>query len=329
MPEDTNRSGVLLFSESPEVCGELLAVGRELAGRMHAPVTVAALGSNVKQLLEESLAYGADEVIVVQPRDGAVADAESTVPGLCEIIRVTNPSVLLIGGTRAGADIAARVSQTLRVPCASNCIALQLDDHQNLRIERRIYGGRFVARQLLSVAPRVATVQPKRFARPDKTEVHGRIREIAVDVPPSTLKTVSMSQRSRSQVDVTKAEIIVSAGRGLKKMEDLQMLEKLAQLLGGVLAGSRPLTGDMDWMSVDRRIGLSGQTVKPNLYLACGISGQIEHIVGMKGARTVVAINNDPKAPIHGESDYSIIGDLYEIVPALIRACEGKISKMA
>jgi electron transfer flavoprotein alpha subunit len=107
------------------------------------------------------------------------------------------------------------------------------------------------------------------------------------------------------------------------------MLEKLAQLLGGVLAGSRPLTGDMDWMSVDRRIGLSGQTVKPNLYLACGISGQIEHIVGMKGARTVVAINNDPKAPIHGESDYSIIGDLYEIVPALIRACEGKISKMA
>ena len=123
-------------------------------------------------------------------------------------------------------------------------------------------------------------------------------------------------------MDISRAEVIVSAGRGVKAMDDLKQLERLALLLGGTLAGSRPLTGDVDWLPVDRRIGLSGQTVKPNLYIACGISGQIEHIVGMKGTRTVVAINNDPKAPIHGEADYSIIGDLYEVVPALIQACE-------
>ncbi|MGE5116498.1 MAG: electron transfer flavoprotein subunit alpha/FixB family protein, partial [Betaproteobacteria bacterium] len=134
--------------------------------------------------------------------------------------------------------------------------------------------------------------------------------------------TVSVNPRSRSLVDISKAEVIVSAGRGVKRKEDLEQLERLATLLGGVLAGSRPLTGDVDWLPVDRRVGLSGQTVKPNLYIACGVSGQIEHIVGMKGARTVVAVNNDAKAPIHGEADYSIVGDLYEIVPALIKACE-------
>jgi electron transfer flavoprotein alpha subunit len=123
-------------------------------------------------------------------------------------------------------------------------------------------------------------------------------------------------------VDDTTAEIMVAAGRGVWRVVDLALLEQLAQALGGVLAGSRPLTGDLDWLPVDRRIGLSGQTVKPNLYIACGISGQIEHLVGIKGARTVVAINNDPKAPIHAEADYSIVGDLYDIVPALIQQCE-------
>jgi len=104
--------------------------------------------------------------------------------------------------------------------------------------------------------------------------------------------------------------------------KDVGRCLRFVNLLEGVVAGSRPLTGDVDWLPVDRRIGLSGQTVKPNLYIACGISGQIEHIVGIKDSRTVVAINNDPKAPIHMESDYSITGDLYEIVPALIAACE-------
>jgi electron transfer flavoprotein alpha subunit len=134
------------------------------------------------------------------------------------------------------------------------------------------------------------------------------------------VRTQTISPRVRSAVDVTKANVIVAAGRGVKKKEDLALLEKLATALGAVLAGSRPLTGDVDWLPIDRRIGLSGQTVKPNLYIACGISGQIEHIVGMKGARTVVAINNDPKAPIHAEADYSIVSDLYDVIPAFLEA---------
>ena len=319
-----DSGGVLVFSEHPETAGELLTLGRELASRLHTALIVVAAGSNTPDLIDEGLARGADHVLAVRDSKsgGDVAD-ESIPAALGEAIRASTPAIVLMGATRTGAEFAARLAQMLKIPCASSCVSLELDDAGNLRIERRVYGGRFVSRQLLNAAPRLATVPPKRFPRANRiTLANARIRELRVELPASRIKTVGVNPRSRSQVDISKAEVIVSAGRGVKSMGDLQQLEQLAQLLGGVLAGSRPLTGDVDWLPVDRRIGLSGQTVKPNLYIACGISGQIEHLVGMKGARTVVAINSDAKAPIHGEADYSIIGDLYEVVPALIRAVE-------
>ena len=322
--QDSKSGGVLLFSENPETVGELLTLGRELASHLHRPLIVTAVGRNARALLDEGLARGADEVLAVRDSqgDGIVAD-ESIATALSEAIRASAPAVVLVGATRTGAELAARTAQMLQIPCASSCVALEMDDAGNLSIDRRVYGGRFVSRQLLNTAPRMATVPPKRFPRAEKvSESHGSIRELQVELPAPRIKTVSLNPRLHSQVDISKAEVIVSAGRGVKNIEDLKQLEQLALLLGGALAGSRPLTGDVDWLPVDRRIGLSGQTVKPNLYIACGISGQIEHIVGMKGARTVVAINNDAKAPIHGEADYSVIGDLYEIVPALIQACE-------
>ncbi|HUY81484.1 MAG TPA: electron transfer flavoprotein subunit alpha/FixB family protein [Acidobacteriaceae bacterium] len=328
--QNGGSGGVLLFSENPETVGELLTLGRELASRLHRPLIVAAVGRNAQALLDEGLARGADEVLAVRDSqgDGIVPD-ESIATALCEAIRASAPAVVLVGATRTGAELAARTAQMLQIPCASSCVALEMDDAGNLSVDRRVYGGRFVSRQLLNIAPRMVTVPPKRFPRAEKvSELHGSIQELQVELPAPRIKTMSVNPRSHSQVDISKAEVIISAGRGVKKMEDLQLLEKLAKLLGGVLAGSRPLTGDVDWLPVDRRIGLSGQTVKPNLYIACGISGQIEHIVGMKGARTVVAINNDAKAPIHGEADYSVIGDLYEVVPALIQACEKAMGKV-
>lgn len=328
--KDSESGGVLLFSENPETVGELLTLGRELASRLHRPLTVAAIGHNAQALRDEGLARGADEVLAVRGSQGeGIVPDELIATALCEAIRASAPAIVLVGASRTGAELAARTAQMLQIPCASSCVALEMDDAGNLSIDRRVYGGRFVSRQLLNIAPRMATVPPKRFPRAEKvSESHGSIQELQVELPAPRIKTVSVNPRSHSQVDISKAEVIISAGRGVKKMEDLQLLEKLAKLLGGVLAGSRPLTGDVDWLPVDRRIGLSGQTVKPNLYIACGISGQIEHIVGMKGARTVVAINNDVKAPIHGEADYSIIEDLYEVVPALIQACEKAMGKV-
>jgi electron transfer flavoprotein alpha subunit len=322
--QDPASGGILVFSEHAETLGELLTVGREFASRLQRPLTAVAAGRGAETLLEEALARGADHVLHVRNLQGGevVAD-ESIALAVYEAIRTAAPAVAMMGATRTGAELVARAAQLLRVPCASSCVALEIDDVGNLTVERRVYGGRFVSRQRLVAAPRLVTVPPKRFPRAEKlSQASGSVRELLVELAGSRINTVSVTPRSRSQIDISKAEVIVSAGRGVKRKEDLEQLERLAQLLGGVLAGSRPLTGDVDWLPVDRRIGLSGQTVKPNLYIACGVSGQIEHIVGMKGARTVVAINNDAKAPIHGEADYSIVGDLYEVVPALIEACE-------
>jgi len=322
--EDQADGGILVFSEHVETLGELLTLGREFASRLQRPLIAVAVGREAEALLDEALTRGADQVLVVRSlRDDAVVADESIAQALCEAVRASAPPIVVIGATRTGAELAAGAAQRLQVPCASSCITLEIDDAGNLDVDRRVYGGRFVSRQRLTAAPRLVTVPPKRFPKAEKVaRAQGSVRELRVELAGPRIRTVSVNPRSRSQVDISKAEVIISAGRGVKRKEDLEQLERVARLLGGVLAGSRPLTGDVDWLPVDRRIGLSGQTVKPNLYIACGISGQIEHIVGMKGARTVVAINNDPKAPIHGEADYSLVGDLYEIVPALIESCE-------
>ena len=314
---------ILIFSEGSDALAELLTVGRALCGPAGGRVTAVTIGPTATALAQDCLARGADEALVIPTAAGSLPGAEELLLGLREAARVTDPDTILIGATRMGNDVVARLAQALEVPCASNCMTLRRDQDGNLEIERRVYGGRFTATQVLTGRPQVASVPPSRFPKAEPVQdVRGSIRELEVTLPPPRVRIQATSPRVRSAVDVSEAEVIVAAGRGVKKVEDLALLDTLAGVLGGVLAGSRPLTGDVDWLPTDRRIGLSGQTVKPNLYMACGISGQIEHIVGMKGARTVVAINNDPKAPIHAEADYSVIGDLYEVVPAFLDAFE-------
>ena len=161
--------GVLVFSENPETVGELLTLGRELASRLHRPLIVVAVGRNDQALLDEGLARGADEVLAVRDLqgDGIVPD-ESIATALCEAICASTPAVVLVGATRTGAELAACAAQMLQIPCASSCVSLEMDDAGNLRIDRRVYGGRFVSRQLLNTVPRMATVPPKRFPRAEK-----------------------------------------------------------------------------------------------------------------------------------------------------------------
>lgn len=311
MTDDT----VLIFGETADSLAELLSAGRELGGHIAALVASDDSGAFVQDLL----ARGVDEVLIAKS-DGRLG-AEALTAALGAAVGLAHPHTILIASTRTGAEVAARLGHRLGTPCASDCMSLRLENGA-LVVERRVYGGRFISRQAIEGVPRLATVPPKRFPRAERQSgVDSATRELDFEPPQPRIRTRGVTARSHSAVDITKAEIVIGAGRGVKKREDLALLESLAMALGGVVAGSRPLTGDVDWLPVDRRIGLSGQTVKPNLYIACGISGQIEHIVGMKGARSVVAINSDPKAPIHAEADYSIVGDLYEVVPALIEAC--------
>jgi electron transfer flavoprotein alpha subunit len=234
------------------------------------------------------------------------------------------PSTVLIGSTRIGAQVAARLAQRLRVASVSECQALELDEVGDLVVDRLVHGGRFVARCVLHSVPRIAAVQPKRFEPLPPADRRGAIRDIQVRVPASPVNVLEVKEPEHSEVDIGKAMVVVAAGRGVRSKQDLALLESLARALGGELAGSRPLV-DIHWMAPDRLVGISGRTVKPRLYLACGVSGQIEHVAGMRHSRTVVAININADAPIHRESDYSIVDDLYKVIPALVAAvAEGR-----
>ena len=317
-----DATSTLIFSEDSDLLLELLTVARMLRAVPGDRIIVATIGATARATAQTCLARGADEIFLLQTDAELKLDTEQLVFGLCQTVESVNPATILIGATRIGTDVVARLAQALKAPCASDCMTLLQNEDGNLEVTRRVYGGRFVARQVFDGFPRIASIPPSRFPKAEPVGTpHGSIEELAITLPLPRVQVRGASQRAKSTVDVTKAEVIVAAGRGVKKKEDLSILNQLAETLGGVLAGSRPLTGDVDWLPIDSRIGLSGQTVKPNLYVACGISGQIEHIVGMKDSRTVVAINSDPKAPIHAEADYSVVGDLYEFVPAFIEAC--------
>ena len=314
---------ILLFSENDGMLPELLYVIRNLGGPPDKYVSSIAISPHAIETATDCIALGVDEAFVVITDSTVSRDACALGSALAAATRIIAPDLILVGATQTGSEAMAHLAQHLEVPCLSDCLALCLDAHGRLLAERRVYGGRFVAQQLLEGGPLIASVPPRRFPGATRPrEPRGVITRLTEVSPKSRIRTRSVSQASRSTVDITKADVIVAAGRGIQKSDDLSLLETLAHTLGGVLAGSRPLTGDVDWLPSDRRVGLSGQTVQPHLYIACGISGQIEHIVGMRGARTVVAINSDPEAPIHVEADYSIVGDLYEIVPAILEVLQ-------
>jgi len=316
---------VMIWSESVDGLAELVTASRGLgSGRLR--VVAAVVGAEARTTADLIARCGTDEVYTITAVDGAT-DSATVAAALQCVAATTGPDVVLVGASHLGADVAPRLAQHFGVPCASNCMSVALCEDGAIELERRVYGGRFIARQVLRARPAIATVQLKRYERAEVgVAEEAAVKEFEADLPPIRIQRTKIVPRSRSEVDITKAEVIIGAGRGIKRVEDLDLLNELARLLGGVVAGSRPLTGDLDWLPVDRRIGLSGQTVKPNLYVACGISGQIEHIVGMKGARTVVAINNDANAPIHEEADYSIVADLYEVLPELTRRLGGSAS---
>lgn len=319
----THGSGILIFSELASVGRELIAIGRQLADQAGSRLMALAVGQDLRDQAADAIARGVDDVLILRPTTTELPSAEGLLEAVASGVERQKPMTILIGATRTGVEVAARLAQRLGVACASECIALQRTASGDLAVERRVYGGRFIARQILRSVPHIATVQIKRFEPPERVDGRrGEIQELSIELPPPRVKTIAVKERARSQTDLTKASIVVAAGRGVKEREDLALLAELARVLGGELAASRPLTDDWQWLPMDRKVGLSGNTIKPNLYIACGISGQIEHIVGMRGARTVVAINTDPQAPIHQEADYSVIGDLYEIVPALIKACQ-------
>ncbi|MEE8411286.1 MAG: electron transfer flavoprotein subunit alpha/FixB family protein [Acidobacteriota bacterium] len=311
-----NRGSVCVFSERQDVALELLSAGRTLAGE--AAVVSIVIGPDAEKAAREQIAHGADAVLIVEPGDGA-DPVKVQLEALGGTLARHEPDVVLIGSTVHGTEVAARFAQRHGLGCATECTQLEWIEGK-LVVERNCLG-RFVSRQVFETRPAIATLRPRRFEPTARDERRrGTIETLKIDAPPTRTPIIATRERAKSNVRIDKSDVVVGIGRGLRSEHDLRMIEKLAAVLGGVVGATRPLTDDLRWLAADRKVGLSGVTIKPKLYIACGISGQIEHNVGMRESGIVVAINNDPSAPIMQQADYCITADLHEIVPALIEA---------
>jgi electron transfer flavoprotein alpha subunit len=290
---------------------ETVAAAQQAGG----PVTIAVLGSGVDDIARQVAVAAAAEVIVVDDPALLVYTADGFVLALAALLETEKPDRVFLPHTYQTRDFAPALAARVGRPLVTDCVAVK-----GAGYVRPMFQGKLQADVAVD-GPHIATFQIGAY-RADQMAVGAapaatRKASIAVDASKIRQKPEAPFKEAKQAVDLSQAERIVAVGRGIKGQEHVQLAQQLAQALGAELAASRPIC-DAGWLPMDRQIGSSGQTVAPKLYVALGISGAIQHLVGMKGSRTIVAINKDPEAPIFEIADYGIAGDLFEVVPALI-----------
>ncbi|MBS7607463.1 electron transfer flavoprotein subunit alpha/FixB family protein [Candidatus Bathyarchaeota archaeon] len=317
-----NECGVLVFAEQENgrihgVVYELLGKGRELADRLKKSLCAILLGYNLWDEAKELIYYGADKVYLIDHPSLKDFDIVRYKHNIVKIVDEVKPDIFLIGATRIGRSLAPRVAAALKTGLTADCVDLDLDEEGNLIQIRPAFSGNIMAQIKTRTKPQMATVR-YRIMKPLNRDPSRR-GEIVVREPILLEKTgiEILDKIEIGGVNISEADVIVAAGRGLKSPEDFKILEELATLLGGVLGSSRPLV-DAGWIGREHQVGFSGNVVKPKVYMAFGISGAPQHLFGMRDSDIIIAINKDPSAPIISVSDYYVIGDLYEIIHPLI-----------
>jgi len=318
--------GVLIYAEQRRgevhpVAYELLGKGRELAEQLGEPLYAVIIGSGVRRGAEELAIRGADKVFVYD--HPALADFRDDPYSalLVELVQEEKPSIFLIGATAIGRSLGPKVAARLGTGLTADCTGLEIDPETRLLVQTRpAFGGNIMATIICpDRRPQMATVRYKVMpeAEPDPTR-RGEIVEKTVDVArlPDRVKVLGF-QPAADEVSIVDADIIVSGGKGLGDPKGFELIEELAHVLGGAVGASRP-TVDEGWIEYRHQVGLSGRTVRPKLYLACGISGAVQHLAGMKTSDVIISINKDPEAPILRVSSLGAVGDLYEVIPRLI-----------
>lgn len=314
---------IFVFSEDDETAFETLAIGRKIADAGNKKLAAISFGGTGE---EAYIACGADRVYSIQSPylTGSSLHADLVVECILELINQYKPEILLIGGTKLGKEAAPRIAQRLGVGCATDCIEFSLEQDK-LIVKRLVLGGRFIATQRFICKPQIATVPPRKFEKKLDKARKGEIIKTSFKLAEPKVQVVEVKKKAPQELKIEEASVIVSAGRGLKKKEDLKLIEAFAEVLGAAVGCSRSLAADLKWLPEEHWVGLSGHKVKPRLYIAIGISGQVQHIAGIRDSRTIIAINSDPNAPIFKACDYGIVGDLYEIVPKLIENLKTKV----
>jgi electron transfer flavoprotein alpha subunit len=310
--------GIWVYSESHDLTLEMLGKGRELADQLKTQLIAAVIGHGVHEKATELVKYGADKVYLVDNPSLERFQSDMYLSVLYDLAASQKPDIILIGSTKSGKPLAARLATRLEAGCVPDCSRLTVDEKGKLIGERITYGGNATAKVTFTARPQIATVPARAFDRPIPQDRHGQLVKLDAKTEPPKTEVVETKPLEASSTRIEDAEVVISCGRGLTKKEDKTMLDELAGVLCGQVGCSRPLAEDRKWFT--EWVGLSGHKVKPKLYIACGISGVIQHVAGIRDSKVIVAINKDPEAPIFEIADYGVVGDLYEVLPALKNA---------
>lgn len=315
------HEGILTFAEAREgkihpISYELIGKGREIADQLGTNVySVVLAGETIEP--KELIYRGADTVYLYE--DPAFAQPNELIyeENIVKLIQELKPEIFLIGATNFGRSLAPRIAAALGIGLTADCTELKIHEGKLEQI-RPAFSGNLLAHIKTSTLPQMSTIRYQEFKKPARdSSLKGEIVRKEAVIPQDTGISI-LEKEEKKEVNITEADVIVSGGRGLKDPDDFALLKDLADLLGGVVGSSRPLV-DEGWISKAHQVGYSGNRVKPHLYIACGISGAPQHLVGMRDSDTIVAINTDASAPIFNIADYYIVGDLYDIVPELIK----------
>ncbi len=336
--EDLSQyKGVMVFLEPrrdgsiAHVSYELIGKGRELAQKLGVELSGVYVGAPGKEdIVKDVFPYGCSKVYYVS---GEVFSPYRTYPygkAVSEVIKKFKPEIVLFGATTLGRDLAGRVATILETGLTADCTELDIDPERKLLLQTRpAFGGNIMATiECPNTRPQMATVRPKVFPFPEKVNrAEGEIVKVDIQVSEDEVDTkVVEFIEAKSEVNLQEADIIVSGGRGLGKPENLKWVRELAEILGGAVGASRAIV-DAGWIPYEHQVGQTGKTVRPKLYIACGISGAIQHQAGMKTSEFIIAINKDPEAPIFNIADFGVVGDVNVILPKLIDELKRRLGK--
>ena len=336
LPDIKGYKGIWVFIEQKNgkiqsVSYELLGKAQELAKKLKCEVSGVLIGFNLEDQLDELIWRGADNVYLVQAPEIANFNDEPYTNILVELIKKHKPEILLCGATAIGRSLISRVAIKLKAGLTADCTGLDIDPEKKILLQTRpAFGGNIMATIISpNYRPQMATVRHKVMQpmEPDKKRKGKIIKEsFSADVYASRTKLLDIVEEIETLVNISEADIIVSGGRGMGAPENFKLLEELAHVLGGAVGASRAAV-DSNWMPYSHQVGQTGRTVAPKIYIACGISGQIQHLVGMQSSKIIIAINKDPEAPIFKVATYGIVGDVLQIVPALTKKFKEVLNK--
>ena len=313
---ETNEDGT-----AKNVGLELLTPGKDMAAKQGGALVAVVIGSKVDEAVKAASEHGADKVIVVDGPEYASYTTDAYAIALCTLVEKYGPTSMLIGATNNGRDLGPRVSCRLKTGLTADCTGLDIDPESgNVAWTRPAFGGNLMATILCpDHRPQIGTVRPGVFKKSDAGEAKAEVIKEDIHVDAKDIRTQVLElikEADGENVDLEGADIIVSGGRGVGGPEGFEPVKALADALGGVVGASRAAV-DAGWIAHAHQVGQTGKTVGPKLYIACGISGAIQHVAGMSGSDCIVAINKDPEAPIFDIADYGVVGNLFEVLPVL------------